>query len=154
MNLRGYDAAADGARLATFRCSSGAAYEDEVEQWIRADAIGWVNDLPRATFQRRVLGMIEQSGDLVAVIAWQDITRADLDGVWLEVLAVSLDISTVARVSPATSCWSTTFANSNEMGTTWQASCMSTTHAASIYSSRWGGRSCRRGVNTTLVMNA
>lgn len=91
MNLRGYDPATDAARLAAFRCSTGAAYEDEVEQWIRADAIGWVNDLPRATFQRRVLGMIEQSGDLVAVVAWQDITRVDLDGIWLEVLAVSLD---------------------------------------------------------------
>ncbi len=35
--------------------------------------------------------MIEQSGDVVAVVAWQDITRVDLDGIWLEVLAVSVD---------------------------------------------------------------
>ena len=91
MNLRGYDPATDAARLAAFRCATGAAYEDEVEQWIRADAIGWANDLPRATFQRRVLGMIEESGELVAVVAWQDITREDLDGIWLEVLAVSVD---------------------------------------------------------------
>lgn len=91
MNLRGYDPATDGARLAVFRCSTGAAFEDEVEQWIRADAIGWVNDLPRARFQRRMLSLIEENGDLVAVAAWQDITRVDLEGVWLEVLAVSLD---------------------------------------------------------------
>lgn len=90
MNLRGYDPATDAARITTFRCSAGAPYEDEVEQWIRGDAIGWVNDLPRATFQRRVLSMIEDSGDLVAVVAWQDITRVDLDGIWLEVLAVGL----------------------------------------------------------------
>lgn len=91
MNLRGYDPATDAARVAAFRCSTGAPYEDEVELWIRGDAIGWVNDLPRATFQRRVLGMIEDGGDLVAVVAWQDITRVDLDGIWLEVLAVSVD---------------------------------------------------------------
>jgi hypothetical protein len=74
-----------------FACATGAAYEAEVEQWIRVGAIGWVNDLPRATFQRRVLGMIEQGGDLVAVVAWQDIARVDLDGISLEVLAVSVD---------------------------------------------------------------
>lgn len=91
MNLREYDQATDAARLARFRCSTGAAYEDEVEQWIRTNAIGWVNDLPRATFQRRVLGMIEESDDVIAVVAWQDITRVDLDGIWLEVLAVSVD---------------------------------------------------------------
>lgn len=91
MNLREYDQATDAARLAGFRCSTGAAYEDEVEQWIRTNAIGWVNDLPRATFQRRVLGMIEESDDVIAVVAWQDITRVDLDGIWLEVLAVSVD---------------------------------------------------------------
>lgn len=91
MNLRGYDPATHAARVAAFGCSTGAPYEDEVEQWIRHDAIGWVNDLPRATFQRRVLGMIEDGGDLVAIVAWQDIIRVDLDGIWLEVLAVSLD---------------------------------------------------------------
>lgn len=35
--------------------------------------------------------MIEDGGDLVAIVAWQDIIRVDLDGIWLEVLAVSLD---------------------------------------------------------------
>lgn len=91
MNLREYDPAADDARLAAFRCSTGAAFEDDVEQWIHADAIGWVNDLPRARFQRRVLSLVQDAEDLVAVVARQDITRVDLEGNWLEVLAVSLD---------------------------------------------------------------
>lgn len=50
-----------------------------------------VNDLPRATFQRRVLGMVEESNDVIALVAWPDITRVDLDGIWLEVLAVNVD---------------------------------------------------------------
>ncbi|MGH9244276.1 MAG: hypothetical protein ACRD29_08150 [Acidimicrobiales bacterium] len=78
MNLREYDPARDGARLAGFRCSVG-------------DAVHWVTDAPRANFQRRVLGVNEEGEDLVAVVAWQDIVRVDLGGIWLEVLAVSLD---------------------------------------------------------------
>jgi RimJ/RimL family protein N-acetyltransferase len=83
-------AASDTDRLRTFACSTGKPFEDEVEDWIRAAAIGWVNDVPRATYQRRALAVIEDdAGSLVAVAAWQDIIRVDLDGIWLQVLAVS-----------------------------------------------------------------
>ena len=91
MNLRAFDAAAgDSARLSQFRCSTGAPLEDEVEAWIRTDAVGWANDLPRAQFQRRTLAFIEEGEATVAVVAWQDIVQVDLEGIWLEVLAVDL----------------------------------------------------------------
>ncbi len=92
MNLRPFDAAVgDAVRLSQFRCSTGAPFEDEVEAWIRTDAVAWANDLPRAQFQRRTLGLIVDGEELFAVVAWQDITRVDLEGIWLEVLAVALD---------------------------------------------------------------
>lgn len=91
MILRDYDPAWDGLRLAAFSCSTGLPFEEEVERWVRADALGWLNDVPRATFQRRVIGLVEQSDSLVAVVAWQDIARVDLEGIWLEVLAVNVD---------------------------------------------------------------
>ncbi len=89
MILRPFDpAAGDGARLAGFACSTGHPFEDEVEAWIRRQATLWLNDVPRTTFQRRVLAVIEEGDDLVAVVAWQDIVRVDIEGIWLEVLAV------------------------------------------------------------------
>jgi hypothetical protein len=92
VNLRPFDAAAgDAVRLSQFRCSTGAPFEDEVEAWIRTDAVGWANDLPRARFQRRTLGLLVNDEQTAAVVAWQDITRVDLEGIWLEVLAVALD---------------------------------------------------------------
>ena len=92
MNLRPFNAGAgDAARLDLFRCSTGAPFEDDVEAWIRTDAIGWANDLPRARFQRRTLALIEDGEATAAVVAWQDIVRVDLEGIWLEVLAVALD---------------------------------------------------------------
>lgn len=92
MNLRPFDAAAgDAARLSQIRCSTGHSFEDDVEAWIHNDAVGWANDLPRARFQRRTLAFIEEGESTVAVVAWQDITRVDLEGIWLEVLAVPLD---------------------------------------------------------------
>jgi RimJ/RimL family protein N-acetyltransferase len=82
----------DPAVLASFACSTGLPFEDEVEQWIRATALAWVNDLPRASFQRRALELVvDDAGDTVAVAAWQDITRIDVEGIWLEVIAVGLD---------------------------------------------------------------
>lgn len=92
MNLRPFDAGAgDAARLDHFRCSTGAQFEHDVETWIRADAIGWANNLPRARFQRRTLALVEDGEATVAVVAWQDIAKVDLAGIWLEVLAVELD---------------------------------------------------------------
>ena len=92
MNLRPFDAAAsDAARLDQFRCSTGASFEDNVETWIRNDAVAWANDLPRAQFQRRTLALVEDGASTAAVVAWKDITRVDLEGIWLEVLAVALD---------------------------------------------------------------
>ena len=92
MNLRPFEAGAgDAARLDLFRCSTGAPFEDDVEAWIRTDAIGWANDLPRARFQRRTLALIEDGEATAAGVAWQDIVRVDLEGIWLEVLAVALD---------------------------------------------------------------
>lgn len=92
MILREYDpAGGDAARLAAFTCSTGSLFEDEVEDWIQTKAVGWLNDMPRATFQRRVLGLMEDHGSLVAVVAWQDIVRVDLEGIWLEVLSVSVE---------------------------------------------------------------
>lgn len=90
MILRDYDVA-NAALLATFTCSSGAPFEDEVEAWIQTEAVAWINDVPRATFQRRNLGIIQDDDTVLAVVAWQDIVRVDLDGIWLEVLAVSRD---------------------------------------------------------------
>ncbi len=94
MNLRPFDAAArdaDRLALAQFRCSTGAPFEDDVEAWIRNDAVGWANDLPLARFQRRTLAFVGEGDATAAVVAWQDITRVDFDGMWLEVLAVTLD---------------------------------------------------------------
>jgi hypothetical protein len=53
--------------------------------------VSWANDLPRARFQRRTLAFIENGEAAVAVVAWQDIVRVDLEGIWLEVLAVQLE---------------------------------------------------------------
>ena len=90
MILRPFDpAAGDGDRLAGFTCSTGQPFEDEVEAWIGTRASAWLNDIPRTTFQRRALGLLEEGDDLVAVVAWQDIVRVDLEGIWLEVLAVA-----------------------------------------------------------------
>lgn len=81
----------DAQRLAAFRCSTGT-YEDDVEHWINHDAVAWLNDIPYATFQRRNLHLVEDdAGGLVGVFAWQDIVRVDLEGIWLEVLAVAVD---------------------------------------------------------------
>ena len=92
MNLRPFDApSGDAGRLAQFRCSTGPTFEDDVEAWIRNDAMGWANDLPLARFQRRTLAFVEDGGATTAVVAWQDITRVDIDGTWLEVLSVALD---------------------------------------------------------------
>lgn len=92
MKLRPFDAAAgDASRLGQFRCSTGPAFEDDVEAWIRTDAVGWANDLPQARFQRRTLAFVEDGEATTAVVAWHDITRVDLEGIWLEVLAVALD---------------------------------------------------------------
>ena len=40
--------------------------------------MGWLNDTPRAVFQRRQLVLLEDAGAVVAVAAWQDIVRVDL----------------------------------------------------------------------------
>ena len=91
MILREFDASrGDAALLAGFACSTGPPFEAEVEDWIRTTAVAWLNDIPRARFQRRVLGLLEDGDELVAVVAWQDIARIDLEGIWLEVLAVSV----------------------------------------------------------------
>ncbi len=82
----------DQAALASFACSTGLRFENEVEGWIRTSAISWANDAPRASFQRRVLAFVDdEAGDTAAVVAWQDIARINLEGIWLEVLAVGLD---------------------------------------------------------------
>ena len=89
MILRPFDpAAGDGDRLVDFTCSTGQPFEDEVEAWVRSRASAWLNDIPRTTFQRRTLTLVEEWDDLVAVVAWQDIVRVDIEGIWLEVLAV------------------------------------------------------------------
>ncbi len=82
----------DQSILAAFSCSTGASFEHDVQTWIRTDAVRWASDVPRATFQRRSLAVVEDGlGVTIGVIAWQDISRVDLDGIWLEVLAVELD---------------------------------------------------------------
>lgn len=89
MILRDFDPTSDDAdRLHAFACSSGQPHEDDVEEWIRTSSIAWLNDVPRAEFQRRALALIEDHGEIVAVAAWQDIMRVDLEGIWLQVLAV------------------------------------------------------------------
>lgn len=92
MRLHQVGRGADPAILTSFRCSTGRPYETEVEQWINRHAIAWANDLPRAVFQRRVAA-IADGDDVqpVGVVAWQDIVRVDIEGIWLEVLAVALD---------------------------------------------------------------
>jgi hypothetical protein len=80
---------ADEVLVDGFRCSTGAPWEDEVEQWIRSDAIGWLSARP-ARFQCRNLHLVEDRGELVAVFAWRDIVEMDVDGIWFEVLAVSV----------------------------------------------------------------
>jgi hypothetical protein len=82
-------AAGDEARLAGFSCSTGEVHEDDVEQWIRTDALAWLDDVPKTLFQRRRLALIEEDDQLMAIVAWQDIVRVDLEGIWLEVLAVA-----------------------------------------------------------------
>ena len=93
MILREFDPVGDdAARLRAFTCSTGTLFEDEVQIWIRSASAAWFNDVPRSAFQRRVLALIEDdAGSLVAVAAWQDIIRVDLDGIWLEVLAVATE---------------------------------------------------------------
>jgi RimJ/RimL family protein N-acetyltransferase len=82
----------DPAILGSFACSTGLVFEDEVEEWIRTAAINWANDIPRATFQRRVVATLhDDARNTAAVVAWQDIVRVDIEGIWLEVLAVGLD---------------------------------------------------------------
>ncbi|MEJ7584207.1 MAG: hypothetical protein WKF43_09000 [Acidimicrobiales bacterium] len=91
MILREFNPAiGDAARLAAFACSTGEPFDNEVEEWIRTAAVAWINDVPRTTFQRRVLAFVEAGGELVAVVAWQDIVRVDLEGIWLEVPAIGL----------------------------------------------------------------
>lgn len=81
----------DAQQLVGFSCSTGAPFEDEVENWINDDAVAWLNDVPYATFQRKNLHLVESdAGDIVAVFAWQDIVRIDVDGLWLEVVAVAV----------------------------------------------------------------
>jgi hypothetical protein len=76
VNLRAFEATADdSARLGEFRCSAGEPFEDDVEAWIRTDAVAWANDLPRALFQRRTLAFAEDDGEPTAIVAWQDITE-------------------------------------------------------------------------------
>lgn len=81
----------DPTALATFRCSTGAPFEDEVQTWIRDHSLAWVNDVPRARFQRRALHLVEEDSTCIGVVAWQDIARIDVDGIWLEVLALDVD---------------------------------------------------------------
>lgn len=83
MNLRPFDAAAgDAARLSQFRCSTGAPFEDGVETWIRTDAVGCANDLPRAQFQAAYeltidhLRTIERDGDHLAGLVHVDNHRS------------------------------------------------------------------------------
>ncbi len=83
-------AVGDAATLALFACSTGTPFEDDVEEWIQTHAVGWLNDIPKAVFQRRQLALLEDAGAVAAVAAWQDIVRVDLEGIWLEVLAVGL----------------------------------------------------------------
>ena len=79
----------DAALIAGFMCSTGRAFEDDVEEWVRTRAVSWLNDMPKAVFQRRQLQVVEDAGTAAAVAAWQDIVRVDLEGIWLEVLAVA-----------------------------------------------------------------
>jgi hypothetical protein len=83
--------AVDRTTLTGFRCSTGPSFELEVENWLRTDAVAWLNDVPRARFQRRQLAFVETEGTVVAVVAWQDIVLIDVDGIWLQVLAVAVD---------------------------------------------------------------
>lgn len=70
MILRPFDSTAgDASRLAGFSCSTGQPYEDEVETWITTRAVAWLNDVPRTTFQRRALALVEDGDELVAVVA-------------------------------------------------------------------------------------
>lgn len=90
MILRHFSAeAADAGNLAGFACSSGIGFEDEVQNWVRHHALAWLNDVPKAAFQRRQLVFIEDDASVAAVAAWQDIVRVDLEGIWLEVIAVA-----------------------------------------------------------------
>ena len=93
MILRSYDHhGGDAERLAEFTCSTGLPFEDAVEDWVRHSAVGWVNDVPRSTFQRRAFMLVEDDDrELIAVAAWQDIVRVDVEGIWLEALAVASD---------------------------------------------------------------
>jgi hypothetical protein len=90
LNLRAFSpSAGDAALLVAFECSTGVGFEDDVENWIRNDAVGWLNDMPKTVFQRRQLVLLEDAGAIAAISAWQDIVRVDLEGIWLEVLAVA-----------------------------------------------------------------
>lgn len=63
-----------------------------MQRWINRKAFAWLNDMPYAAFQRRNLHVVEdEANELIAVFAWQDIVRVDIEGIWLEVLAVSLE---------------------------------------------------------------
>jgi RimJ/RimL family protein N-acetyltransferase len=79
---------ADEPLLREFRCSTDPPWEDEVEQWIQADAPGWLFG-SQARFQRRSLHLVMDDGELVAVFAWRDIVEIDADRIWLKVVAVT-----------------------------------------------------------------
>jgi GNAT superfamily N-acetyltransferase len=87
-----YSPVGDAGLLEAIRCSTGTDFEEDVEHWIATMAVGLLYDHPKAVFQRRNLHLVEDDyGHHVAVFAWQDIELLAVDGIWLEVLAVSLD---------------------------------------------------------------
>ena len=75
-------------------CATAIPGQADVEHWINHRAAVWLNDTPRNTFQRRSLALAEtthRDGDVIGVVAWQDITNIDLEGIWLEVVAIRVD---------------------------------------------------------------
>jgi len=71
VNHRAFAPGADAPRLATFHCSTGTAFEDDVERWINTEAVAWLTDVPYNLFQRRNLELVEgDDGELIAVVAW------------------------------------------------------------------------------------
>ena len=89
---RSFQPRRDGPALTGFRCSTGPAFEDDVEQWVNQGG-GPLAERPSVyDFPAANLELVEDDrGDLVAVYARQDITRIDVEGIWLEVLAVAVD---------------------------------------------------------------
>ena len=144
--LREFDASlGDAARLAGFTCSTGAPFEVDVETWIRSTAVQWLNDIPRTRFQRRSVGLVENEDELVAVVAWHDIARIDLEGIWLEVLAVSVDSQHGGHGTQAKTSRSIAFERSTAMATISPVSSTSTTAEASGFSRPRSGRQWQRG---------